>query len=96
MKMAKITGDKHEYISVNTAAARYGFSQYQIHALAINGKIKYKIAERQVMILESSLSKFEKKYPNIVAVMRQRTTGDLAFVNFLGYTQNEFGEIVKA
>lgn len=87
---------KDNYITIPIAAGRYGLSQYQIHALVINKKLKFRIANKQVMILEDSLSKFEKKYPVIIEMMRQRTTGDLAFVHFLGFVQNEEGLFIKA
>lgn len=83
------------YITVPIAAGRYGFSQYQIHALVVNKKLKYKIFNKQVMIQEESLNRFEKKHPIVVEFMRQRTTGDLAFIHFLGFVQDDSGNFFK-
>lgn len=87
---------EQEFCTVAEAATRYDFSQCQIHALAINRKIKHKIAYGQVLVNLKSLDKFVKNNPLICEIMQQRTSGDCAFYHFLGVYENENGQMVKA
>lgn len=72
------------YITVPIAAGRYGFSQYQIHALVVNKKLKYKIFNKQVMIQEESLNRFEKKTSNSGRIYATAHYWRFSFYPFLG------------
>lgn len=86
---------KTNYISIQTAAARSGFSQCQIHALIINNKIEHKMVRRQIMIPEDALIIFAEQNPIITEVMRERSSGNLAFYHFLGVVADEDGGVHK-
>ena len=80
---------RNDYITVKDAAVRYGFSQYQIHALVVHKHLTFKMHNKEVVVKDLSVRKFIKNNPDIVAIMRQRTIGDCAFARFLGVNIEE-------